>query len=198
MNTEPVVIANFLGSLLALAALFGFHFQDATAETVKSAGAIFLTFALAALHARSKVTPTAKLGAPKPPSVPPVVGVLALFVCYAMLVAGTVLGCSSCSPAANQLISSEITAHNVEAGCSLVGLAGPSGQEAATVCEDLAPVLAPIIAELVGKLGSSSSASPLRFVPIKVSGKTVGFARADIAPAVQARAEAAFAPAAAK
>jgi len=126
------------------------------------------------------------------PKVPPVAGLtlsLSLLVLGPALLLAPLASCNSLPPA-----NPTLTIGVIDTGCKLIGIADPQGAPVAAVCESLAPVLGPWIAEAINQLekaGAKGQVAAPSYVVLTRGDKVLGWARADVAPAVQAKIDAA-------
>lgn len=123
---------------------------------------------------------------PKPPALPLLMFCLGIgALCVAAV--SSVVGCKSLPPIPPAVLTSAIAD-----GCTLVPILDPAGAGVAAVCEAVAPIVGPIVTDVLNALGAAKAADadPTHYLPITRGTVIVGYVRADIAAAVQARLDA--------
>lgn len=122
-----------------------------------------------------------------------------LCLCF-VLAALAAIGCEGCSGTGLPPVPSNVVTNVIEDGCALVGILDgtPGAVSAVTVCERWAPVAGPIVTSIINALGGEKKLGemkgPIHFTPLKHGDKVIGYARAEIAAAVQEKLDAAVAP----
>lgn len=190
----PAIIIGVVVSALALLVSFGVKINDVQ---MKAIAALFLAVSplLTGLMAHATTTPDAQIppdvkaqikAARKASKATQIVGgaflMIALATWTAMAFAAILIASTGCKALQNPTVDQQV----VDAGCNLIGVLDPNGQPAVALCEDLAPIAAPVIANIAKSAGASRGPPP-KYVVLKHGGKQVGYARSDVAAAVQAK-----------